>query len=60
MIFIYKFCKKDILIQPPGEPREHHIGEARPENFVLHKRQYDRKGHFCAKCKKVKYEVTGT
>ena len=25
MVFIYKFCKK--LIQPPGGPREHHLGE---------------------------------
>ena len=24
MVNIYKFCKKGILIQPPGEPREQH------------------------------------
>ena len=27
MVFIYKFCKKEILIQPPGEPRKHKLGE---------------------------------
>ena len=26
---IYKFCKKLILIQPPGEPREQHLIEVR-------------------------------
>ena len=23
------FCKKEILIQPPGKPREHNLGEVR-------------------------------
>ena len=32
MVIIYKFCKKEILIQPPGEPREHHQGEVRPKS----------------------------
>ena len=27
MIFIYKFCKKENLIQPSGEPRGQHLGE---------------------------------
>ena len=35
IVIIYKFCK--ILIQPPGEPREHHLGEVRPKRFELHK-----------------------
>ena len=25
------------LIQPPGEPQGHHLGELRPKNFELHK-----------------------
>ena len=29
IVIIYKFCKKSILIQPPGEPREHHPSEVR-------------------------------
>ena len=37
MVNIYKFCKKDILIQPPGEPREQHLGDVRPKKFELHK-----------------------
>ena len=32
MIFIYKFCKKEIQIKPPG----HHIGEIRQKKFELH------------------------
>ena len=35
IVIIYKFCK--VLIQPPGEPREHHLGEVRPKRFELHK-----------------------
>ena len=27
LVFIYKFYKKEIPSQPPGEPREQHIGE---------------------------------
>ena len=34
---IYKFPKKEILIQPPGEPREQHLGDVRPKKFELHK-----------------------
>ena len=30
MVIIYKFYKNEILIQPPGEPREYHPGEVRP------------------------------
>ena len=26
---IYKFCKKDFSLQPPGDPREQHQGDAR-------------------------------
>ena len=37
MVNIYKFCKKEILIQPPGEPREQHLGDVRPKKFELHK-----------------------
>ena len=36
MVNIYKFCK--ILIQPPGEPREQHLGDVRPKKFELHKK----------------------
>ena len=34
---IYKFCKKEILIQPLEEPREQHLGDFRPKKFELHK-----------------------
>ena len=37
MVNIYKFCKKEILIQPPGEPREQHPGDVRPKKFELQK-----------------------
>ena len=37
MVNIYKFCKKEILIQPPGEPREQHLGDVRTKKFELHK-----------------------
>ena len=37
MVNIYKFCKKDILIQPPGEPREQHLGDVQTKKFELHK-----------------------
>ena len=35
MVFIYKLCKENFLIQPPDEPREHHLGEVRAtQNFI--------------------------
>jgi len=41
MVNIYKFHKKkEILIQPPGEPREQHLGDVRQkkvratQNFI--------------------------
>ena len=34
---IYKFPKKENLIQPPGEPREQHLGDVRQKKFELHK-----------------------
>ena len=37
MVNIDKFHKKEILIQPPGEPREQHLGEARKKKLELHK-----------------------
>ena len=37
MVNIYKFCKKEILIQQSGEPREQHLGDVRPKKFELHK-----------------------
>ena len=37
MVSINKFCKKEILIQPPGEPREQHLGDVGPKKLVLHK-----------------------
>ena len=29
LMIIYKFCKKDFSLQPPGDPREQHQGDAR-------------------------------
>ena len=29
LFIIYKFCKRDFCLQPPGDPREHHPGDAR-------------------------------
>ena len=29
LVFIHKFRKKGIQSQPPGEPREQHLGEVR-------------------------------
>ena len=49
MVNIYKFCKIEILIQPPGEPREQHLGDVRPKSSSytkFHKRQNDRKGRY--------------
>ena len=42
MVIIYKFCKNEIRIQPPGEPQEHHLGEVRQKsscykNFIKDK-----------------------
>ena len=37
MVNIYNFCKREILIQPPGEPREQHLGDVRHKKFELHK-----------------------
>ena len=37
MVFIYKFWKQEILIQPPEEPLEHHLGEGRQKKLELHK-----------------------
>ena len=28
-LIIYKFCKRDFSLQPPGDPREQHPGDAR-------------------------------
>ena len=68
IVNIYRFHeKKIILIQPPGEPQEQHLGDVRPKKFKLHKmllRQNDGKGwmaQFWENCKKKgKNEVTGT
>ena len=68
MVNLNKFCKREILIQPPGEPREQHLGDVRPKSSSytkFHKRQNDRKGrytmaNFWKNWKKVKNEVTGT
>ena len=49
--------ERKILIQPPGEPREHHLGQKSSSFTKFHKRQNYRKAHFCKK--KVKNEVTG-
>jgi hypothetical protein len=35
MVNLYKFCKREILIQPPGEPREQHLGDVQPKKFKL-------------------------
>ena len=35
MVNTYKFCKKEILIQSPGEPREQHLGDVRPKKLKL-------------------------
>ena len=37
MVNLNKFCKREILIQLPGEPREQHLGDVRPKKFKLHK-----------------------
>ena len=67
MVFIYRFCKKESLIQPPGEPREYPLGKGRQEKFELHKIsqiQNYRNGqytlsYFLNTSKKVKNEVKG-
>ena len=35
MVNIYKFCKKEVLIQPPGDPREQQLGDVRPLIFSV-------------------------
>ena len=40
IVFIYKFCKTEILNQPPGEPREHHLGDVLPKKFELHTQNF--------------------
>ena len=59
------FCKKETLIQPPGEPREHHLGEVRSKKFDIQKLRKQKKTEgsiiysgFFLKSKKVKNEVT--
>ena len=49
MVTIDKFYKNEILIQPPGDPREQHLGDVRPKSSSytkFHKRQKDRKGRY--------------
>ena len=50
MVNIHKFHKTEILIQPPGEPREQHLGDVRQKKSLsytkFHKRQNDWKGRF--------------
>ena len=43
MVFIYKFCIQDILIQPPWGPREHQLDEAHSKKLELHKISYKTK-----------------
>ena len=33
MVNTYKIYNKEVLIQPPGEPREQHLGDIRPKQF---------------------------
>ena len=37
MVFIYKFCKHENFIQPPGEPREQHLDDVQPTKLEQHK-----------------------
>ena len=42
MVNLNKFCKREILIQPPGEPREQHLGDVdqkvrATQNFIKDK-----------------------
>jgi hypothetical protein len=68
IVNLYKFCKREILIQPPGEPREQHLGDVRQkvrasQNFIKDKmtgRVNILKRIFEKIAKKVKIEVTGT
>jgi len=53
---IYKFWKKEILIQPPGEPREQRLGDVGPKKIELHKfhtRQNEWKGQYTLEWKNV-------
>ena len=43
MVNVYKFCKKEILVQPPGEPREQHLGDVRPKKFEWKTSEQERK-----------------
>ena len=35
LVFINKFYQKETQIQPPGEPREQHLGEVRQGTLKL-------------------------
>ena len=66
MVNIYKFCKKDFLIQPPGEPREQHLGDVWNKKLEQHKIVKDRttgrvniRWRIFEKIKIVKNEVAG-
>ena len=69
MVNIYNFCKQEILIQPPGGPREQHL-DVRPQKFELGTQNFikdemtgrvDILGrNFFKKRKNFKNEVTGT
>ena len=52
MVNLNKFCKREILIQLPGEPREQHLGDVRPKKFELHKFSFTTKNF-------IKDEMTG-
>ena len=49
MVNITKFCKKEILTQPPGKPREQHLGGVDSRSLShtkFHKKKNDRKGRY--------------
>ena len=37
MVNTYKFCKKEILIQPPGEPTEQYLGDVKQKSLIYTK-----------------------
>ena len=39
MVNIYKFHKKEILIKPPGEPREQHLGDPKSLGYTKNSRK---------------------